>query len=66
MEALSWRGVRLAYRRSHGVLSDAQAQQILGELMEDRKQQMERNEFEASRQFLLCGVDLESFKRQEP
>lgn len=65
MEALSWRGVRLAYRRTHGALTDAQAQQVLSEIMRDRDLQLKQDQTEATEQFILCGIDLESFKRQE-
>ncbi len=61
IEALSWRGVRLAYGRSESILSDAEATQVLSEIMRDRGEQLESNQTGATEEFLLCGVDLESF-----
>jgi tetratricopeptide (TPR) repeat protein len=62
LEALAWRGVRLAYARSYGSLTDAQARQAMAEIVQERSQRLKTNRIPASRDFLLCGVDLDSLQ----
>ncbi len=59
LEALAWRGVRLAYAPAS--LSDAEVQQLQSEIAKERSVRMSKNEGTATRQFLLCGVDLDAY-----
>ena len=61
LEALAWRGMRLAYARSEGSISDAEAQQTLEKIMSDRSQLLNANLAKAPRPFVLCGIDLEKW-----
>ena len=58
LEALSWRGVQLAYAQAISSVSDAEAQQTLAAILADRSKELNANRGQATRQFILCGVDL--------
>ncbi len=58
LEALSWRGVQLVYAQAIASVSDAEAEQTLAAILADRSKQLNANRGQATRQFILCGVDL--------
>jgi tetratricopeptide (TPR) repeat protein len=57
LEALAWRGMQLDYARATSSVSDAESQQILSEIVADRSKELAANRGQATRQFILCGVD---------
>ena len=63
LEALGWKGVRLAYRSSHRAVTQAEAEQELRRIMSDRKRWLD-GEQAASDEFLLCGFAVESLEKQ--
>ncbi len=64
LEALAWRGMRLAYQQANSSVSEAQAQQIFADIVRDRKEQLRTTEDQPTRQFILCGVELDSLRPQ--
>ncbi len=60
LEALGWRGVQLAYAGEAGAISQADVQRILGEIAQERTQWLQADRGQASRQFVLCDVDLDA------
>jgi tetratricopeptide (TPR) repeat protein len=62
LEALAWRGMRLAYQKANSSVSAAQAEQIFADLVRDRKEQLKTSENQPTREFILCGVDPDSLE----
>ncbi len=62
LEALAWRGVQLAYARTVSSVSPAEEQRILAEIASDRSKELNANQRRATRQFILCGVDLNALR----
>lgn len=61
LEALAWRGVQLAYAGEAGAISPADAQRRFNEIAQQRTQWLQADRGQATRQFVLCGVDLDAF-----
>ncbi|WP_145389601.1 tetratricopeptide repeat protein [Stieleria neptunia] len=60
LEALAWRGVQLAYAGEAGAIATADAQRRFNEIAQQRRQSLQADRGQASRQFVLCGVDLDA------
>ena len=63
-EALAWRVVRVVYGQANSRLSDADAKESLAKIVAERGERLQSNEPVATREFLLCGVDLDSLGLQ--
>ncbi len=61
LEALAWRGVQLGYTRNMSSMPDVEVQQALSEITRNRSEQLKANLGQATRSFVLCGVDLDAF-----
>lgn len=61
LEALAWRAVQIVYRQSNAAITDQAAMEALREINRNRVQRLEANDTDATEQFILCGVDLDSF-----
>jgi tetratricopeptide (TPR) repeat protein len=59
-EAFAWRAVRVVYGQAKSALPEADARQRLAKIVAERAERLKSNEPDATRDFLLCGVDLES------
>ena len=62
LEALAWRAVKTVYSQS---LSEQGVMEELREINRIRMQRLEAGDFEASEQFILCGIDLGSLRRTD-
>ncbi len=60
LEALAWKTVLVGYGKANSRLSESDAQKLLDEIAGDRAAQMKSNETGPSRQFILCGVEIDS------
>ena len=58
-EALAWQGFLVYYGRMAGMFPDSVAMQKMNEINQKRKQRLASGESAATRDFLLCGADLE-------
>ena len=56
LEALAWRGVRLAYGRQHGTLTPQQAQQLLQSIIRERESLLQKVDEDAYSDFVVCGL----------
>ncbi len=65
LEALSWRGVRLAYQRANTSLTDTEAKKLFAAIMKDRATCLKANEVDASKEFILCDLNLDLFKTEK-
>ncbi|QEF97494.1 tetratricopeptide repeat protein [Stieleria maiorica] len=61
LESLAWRGIQLAYSVETSARSESQPQQLLNEVATERAKLLRSNRAQASRRFVLCGVDLDAF-----
>lgn len=59
-EALGWRIVAVTIRQARGELSEQQTMQAIGEINQQRLQQLNAADAEPSESFLLCDVDPET------
>jgi Flp pilus assembly protein TadD len=60
LEALAWRYLQLVYGQSSSAPSNQDAKQAMREINRTRLQRLEANDTEASQEFILCGIDLDS------
>ncbi|WP_372895617.1 tetratricopeptide repeat protein [Stieleria sp.] len=60
LEALGWRGIQLAYAGEAGAIAPADAQRILGEIAQERRQWLKADRGQATRAFVLCDVDVDA------
>ena len=56
LEALAWRGVRLAYGRQHGTLTPQQSQELLQSIIRDRELLLQKVDEDAYSDFVVCGL----------
>ena len=56
LEALAWRGVRLAYGRQHGTVTPQQAQELLQSIIRERELLLQKVDEDAYSDFVVCGL----------
>ena len=60
IEALAWRAVEVAYARSSGQTTDTEAMRMISQINQQRMEALRSGQDTARREFILCGVDLDS------
>ncbi len=64
LEALAWRGVQLAYAPANSSMSDTELQQAIDDISRERSETLRAGRDQASRSFLLCGIDVDAFTKR--
>ena len=62
--ALAWRGVQIAYAQANSSTSNAELQQAIDDISRERSETLRAGRDQASRSFLLCGIDVDALTRQ--
>ena len=64
-ESLGWRAVQVVYGRASAVLSEDAAREVLAEINQRRTQQLQSDNSDSKKVFVLCGVELDEIPRAE-